>query len=154
MSRSTHAVIVASLEQRFCLALLQASRAWRRVANTAAIDFDLTEATAYPLVMMSWLGEGSRQTALAEALGVEGPSLVRLLDQLCAADLVQRREDPSDKRAKTLHLTDKGRRVSHELMAKLEATRAQVFAQSSPDDLLAGLRIFDAIERAADELAS
>lgn len=154
MNTSGRKTVTETLEQRFCLALLQASRAWRRVANTAAVDFGLSEATAYPIVMMSRLGEGLRQTALAEAMGVEGPSLVRLLDQLCAAGLVQRREDPSDKRAKTLHLTDKGRLVSDDLMARLEATRARVFDQCSADELLAGLRIFAAIERAADEVGS
>ena len=149
-----HKARLESLEQRFCLALLQASRAWRRVADTAAANFGLSEATAYPLVMMSRLGEGPRQTVLAEAMGLEGPSLVRLLDQLCAAGLVQRREDPSDRRAKTLHLTERGSLVSDDLLASLERTRARVFDQCSSDDLRAGLRIFAVIERAADEVGS
>ena len=154
MENLDHKARLESLEQRFCLALLQASRAWRRVADTAAANFGLSEATAYPLVMMSRLGEGPRQTVLAEAMGLEGPSLVRLLDQLCAAGLVQRREDPSDRRAKTLHLTERGRLVSDDLLASLERTRARVFDQCSPDDLRAGLRIFAVIERAADEVGS
>ncbi len=143
---------MGSLEQHFCLTLLQVSRAWRRLANAAAVDFGLSEATAYPLVIMSRLGDGPRQTVVAEAMGIEGPSLVRLLDQLCAAGLVERREDPSDKRAKTLHLTDKGRLVTHDLMAGLDSTRARVFGRCSPDDLVASLRVFAAIERAAAEV--
>ncbi len=155
MEKLDHKARLESLEQRFCLALLQASRAWRRVADTAAANFGLSEATAYPLVMMSRLGEGPRQTVLAEAMGVEGPSLVRLLDQLCAAGLVQRREDPSDRRAKTLHLTDKGPSRQRRPVGTASNGRAPGCSISAPpDDLRAGLRIFAVIERAADEVGS
>ncbi|MCW6508153.1 MarR family winged helix-turn-helix transcriptional regulator [Lichenifustis flavocetrariae] len=144
----------SSLEQRYCVALLQAARRWRRVADAAAITFDLSEATAFPLVMLSRLGDGIRQSTLAEVLGIEGPSLVRLLDQLGATGLVERREDASDKRAKTLHLTTRGRAVAAEIQAQLDATRAMVFAECRPEDLQAGLRVFAAIEKAAAAVAS
>jgi MarR family transcriptional regulator for hemolysin len=137
----------ASLEQRFCLGLLRAARAWRRLADATATDFGLSDATAYPLVFIGLLGDGLRQSMLAEAIGIEGPSLVRLLDQLCAADLVVRREDPTDKRAKTLHLTAKGRVLTDELSARLEATRTSVLASADPEDLSAGLRVFGLLER-------
>jgi MarR family transcriptional regulator for hemolysin len=144
----------ASLEQRFCLDLLRAARAWRRIADAAAVEFGLSEATAYPLVFMSRLGEGLRQTTLAEAIGIEGPSLVRVLDQLCAGGLVERREDPTDRRAKTLHLTEKGRRTARDLTARLDETRARVFAAADPGDLRAGLRVFEIIEGTANRTAA
>jgi MarR family transcriptional regulator for hemolysin len=45
---------------------------------------------------------------VAEQAGLEGPSLVRLIDLLVAEGLVTRREDASDRRAKILTLTDEG----------------------------------------------
>lgn len=141
--------MTASLEQRFCLDLLRAARAWRRLADTVAVEFGLSEASAYPLIMMSRRGDGLRQSALAELIGIEGPSLVRVLDQLCAAGLVERREDASDKRAKTLHLTPKGRGLAQDITARLDHTRRQVFADVGQDDLRTGLRVFEIIERAA-----
>lgn len=88
--------------------LMVLSRAYRSAADKALADFGLSQATAWPVILTGRLGDGVRQGALAEALGVEGPSLVRVLDQLVAAGLIERREDPQDRRARTLHLTPAG----------------------------------------------
>ncbi len=88
-----------------------------------------------------------RQNALAEAVGIEGPSLVRLLDQLAAAELVVRREDPTDRRAKVLGLTPRGRRVFERIEAELSTLRACVFAEVDGADLEASLRVFAALQR-------
>jgi DNA-binding MarR family transcriptional regulator len=55
--------------------------------------------------------EGSSQHELAEALGVPPSRMVALLDELEAAGLVERRPHPSDRRARSLYLTRKGRRL-------------------------------------------
>jgi MarR family transcriptional regulator for hemolysin len=38
------------------------------------------------------LGEGINQVALAEEIGIEGPSLVRVIDQLATDGLVRRKK--------------------------------------------------------------
>jgi DNA-binding MarR family transcriptional regulator len=50
------------------------------------------------------LNEGMNQASLAQVLEIEPITLVRLLDKLEAAGLVERRADPGDRRARTLHL--------------------------------------------------
>ena len=50
--------------------------------------------------------EGIRQINLADLLDIEPITLVRLLDRLEETGLVERRADPTDRRARTLHLTD------------------------------------------------
>ena len=50
-----------------------------------------------------WLGDGVPQKELATAISVEGPSLVRLLDNLERRGLIERREDESDRRARGIH---------------------------------------------------
>jgi len=50
--------------------------------------------------------EGSNQSALADMLEIEPITLVRLLDKLEAAGLVERRPDPNDRRVRRLHLTE------------------------------------------------
>lgn len=141
-----------ALLQRYCLSLLGAARMWRRLADRVAKDHDLSEATAYPLILIDRLGGGLRQSTLAEAMGIEGPSLVRLLDQLCAGDLVVRREDATDRRAKTLHLTERGAALATQLGRDLDRLRAEVFGAVSAEDLAAGLRVFDVLEREARRL--
>jgi DNA-binding MarR family transcriptional regulator len=45
---------------------------------------------------------------MAELLDVEPITVGRMIDRLQAADLVERRTDPSDRRAWRIHLTDTG----------------------------------------------
>ncbi|WP_342152008.1 MarR family transcriptional regulator [Methylorubrum sp. SB2] len=127
-------------------ALLLSGRQWRRLADATTEAHGVSEAKALPLVLIGRLGGAPRQTVLAEAVGIEGPSLVRLLDQLEAAGLVLRKEDPTDRRAKILSLTDTGRAVVARIEADLDRLRQAVFAGVSADDLEASLRVFRAIQ--------
>ena len=47
-----------------------------------------------------------RQNVLAERMGLEAMTLSAYLDRLEAAGLVERRPDPTDRRAKIVHLTE------------------------------------------------
>ena len=100
------------LRQSVSSALVIASRQWRRTSHGVIAAYNVSEACATPLLIAARLDAPVRQVALAELTGIEGPSLVRLLDQLCAANLVRRDEDPDDRRAKIISLTDVGRSVT------------------------------------------
>ena len=84
------------------------ARLWRRTANERLDRCGLSHAMAMPLLALWQLGGEARQGAVAEQAGLEGPSLVRLIDLLVAEGLVARREDPSDRRAKIVSLTKDG----------------------------------------------
>jgi DNA-binding MarR family transcriptional regulator len=58
---------------------------------------------------------GLSQRALAERLGVLPSRLVLLVDDLEARGLVERRDDPDDRRSYALHLTGPGRATLAEL---------------------------------------
>lgn len=132
--------------------LLQAGRQWRRLAEAALAADDISEACASPLVWLRRLGGGVRQVTLAAHVGIEGTSLVRLLDQLCEAGLVVRRDDPEDRRAKTLWLTPAGEALAERSERTIAELRARVFAEVSDADVAATLRVLDAIERAHTRL--
>lgn len=51
------------------------------------------------------------QHALGRCVGMDPSSMVSTIDELEAKDLVQRRRDPSDRRAYALHMTEQGRDV-------------------------------------------
>ena len=84
------------------------TRRWRKVLDAAFREVGLTDATWRPLLHLSLLGDGVRQKDLAQSIGIEDPSLVRVLDDLAAKGLVIRAEDKSDRRAKSLKLTMEG----------------------------------------------
>jgi DNA-binding MarR family transcriptional regulator len=76
------------------------------------------------LLMELWRQDGRTQANLAEALGVEPPTVTKMLQRMEVADLVSRRPDASDRRAIRVHLTPKGRRLRNrveKLWAELEA---------------------------------
>src|ERR1700741_4849281 len=105
--------------------LVVAARKWRRTSHDVLSAFNVSEACATPLLIASRLGSAVRQVTLADPVGIEGPALVRVLDQLCAAGLMRRDEDPEDRRAKTVALTDEGRAVTARMEEELVTLRAQ-----------------------------
>lgn len=115
--------------------LTHVARAYKSAADKMAGDFDLSHATAWPMIMISRMGDGVRPGAVADALGLEPPSLVRVLDQLVQAGLVERHDDASDRRAKTLHLTANGRNRAAQLEEALRPFRASLFAGIDPADI-------------------
>jgi MarR family transcriptional regulator for hemolysin len=129
--------------------LMQAGRQWRRLAQEALDAYGISEARAAPLVWVSRMGGSVRQVELASRTGIEGTSLVRLLDQLSAAGLVERRSDPEDRRAKTIWLTDEGERLAERVERVLVELRDRVLSDVKQSDVEAALRVFQAINRAS-----
>jgi MarR family transcriptional regulator for hemolysin len=138
-----------SQQRAFALAVLRLARVYRRGIDRELSRHGLSDARALPVLHLARLG-AVRQGVLADALGVEGPSLVRLLDQLCASGLVERRDDPSDGRAKILHLTEDGRALAGVIAPAVDRLRSELLTEVSDEDLAAALRVFSAFERALE----
>ncbi|APO54088.1 MarR family transcriptional regulator [Bradyrhizobium diazoefficiens] len=127
-------------------------RMWRRESDQALSDHGLSYATAIPLLLLSRQGENVRQGVLADELGIEGPSLVRLIDLLQAEGLVERREDPTDRRAKTLHLTKAGEAKVEETNRVLRRVRASLLKDIGADELAITFETLQRIEQRAGRL--
>jgi len=140
---------IDALRFAFTGQLMLSGRQWRQISQAAVTAHGISAAAAAPLLFIRRLGGGVRQVTLADYVGVEGATLVRLVDQLCAADLVRREVDPSDRRANVLSLTDAGERMAERIEAELKQLRAEVFADVSEADMAAALRVLDALSRAA-----
>ena len=128
------------LQMNISSAMVVAARHWRKICQTTLVNYGISEACAVPLLMIGRLGEGVRQVTVAQAAGMESPSLVRLLDQLCHSGYVCRTEDAQDRRAKCLSLTETGRelvRLRHEVLEGIDQS-----------DLEATLRVLRAFEAA------
>ncbi|RXT42186.1 MarR family winged helix-turn-helix transcriptional regulator [Bradyrhizobium betae] len=128
------------------------ARVWRHESDQALSDHGLSYATAIPLLVLSRQGETVRQGVLADELGIEGPSLVRLIDLLQAEGLVERREDPTDRRAKTLHLTRAGEAKVEETNRVLRRVRASLLRDIGADELAITFETLQRIEQRASRL--
>lgn len=131
-----------TLRMRFAIALPPLQRAYRAAADKAVAHVGLSHALAWPIVFLGRLGESVRQGALAEAIGIEAPSLTRSLDQLVEAGLAERHEDPQDRRARILRLTPAGQAARNQIEAALKDLRATTFDGISAQDLDTCLRVF------------
>lgn len=67
----------------------------------------------------------SRNVELAAAIGVRPQSMAVIVKELEQVDLLERRPDPADARAKTIHFTAAGRRFIDELSHSTESVWQQ-----------------------------
>ena len=133
-----------SLTQRQLTALLgPVSRAYRKHIDKAFIRLGVSHSLALPVMLLVRLGDGVRQNALAEELGMEPPSLVPLLDQLERAELVERRPCEQDKRAKTLHLTSAGHELARRAETLAQSLRSALLSDSTDDEVATTLRVLE-----------
>jgi MarR family transcriptional regulator, transcriptional regulator for hemolysin len=105
----------------------------------------LSQATWRTLFYLDRHGEGITQRALAEYMGIEGPSLVRLLDNLERGGLVERRPSPTDRRANTLHLTAKARPLLKTINRIADELRVELFGGIDEEELRAAHNVMQRI---------
>ena len=84
-------------------------------------------------------GDGMVQKELAKFMGIEAPTLVRLLDRLTAEGFVVRRPVPGDRRANTVHLSARAHGVLQELNEVAATLRGRLL-EGIPADRLADCR--------------
>ncbi len=89
--------------------------------------------------------EPSAQIAIAKRIGIEGPTLTRMLDALEAEGLVIRRADPNDRRTKLIELTEAGKRALDEIMSVAHAFRSSILKDLNDAEL-------DMVNKVTDKL--
>ncbi|MEP9398983.1 MarR family winged helix-turn-helix transcriptional regulator [Mesorhizobium sp. KR2-14] len=137
----------SSPRSRFGIRFSLLARRWRRALDARLAQAGLTDATWMPLVHLQETGGGITQKELALLVGVDGSSLVRVLDILCRQGLVERRPDETDGRARLICLTPTGERRVAEIRREL-ARGEEEFLADIPDAEIAGmLELFDRIEQ-------
>ena len=123
------------------------ARRLRQAVDAELQAYGLTDATWRPLAYVGKLGGGVRQKELATALGIEGPSLVRLLDNLERRGLIERREADDDRRARGLHLTRAGRDLAVKVAKVGTEIQTRLLASVPAQDLETCQRVLATFER-------
>ena len=111
-------------------------RLWRashvRVAEVLA-SVALTPAL-FAILNVVGSREGVIQQELGSALGIDRSTMVSLIDQLEAAGLAERRPAATDRRAREIAITPKGRRLLQRSRRLIAETEDEVFAGLSPEE--------------------
>lgn len=123
-----------SVDRNFLFSLAEVQRLLRIYADKAARRHGVTRAQWAVLAKIE-RSEGLKQSELAELMEMQPISLTRLVDRLCDLNLVERRSDDADRRAKRLYL----RKAARPLLGKLAGLRSELTATA-----LAGIPTPDA----------
>jgi MarR family transcriptional regulator, transcriptional regulator for hemolysin len=137
--------LAKDVRARFAPLVAHVAREWRRAVDGRLLAYGLTEATWLPLLRIARSETPMRQNELAASLSLDGSSVVRLLDALEASGLVERGEDPADRRAKSLMLTSRGRRTVDQVERVSQDIRDVVLGEVTDEDLTRSLRLLETV---------
>ncbi len=135
------------LRDGFASLIARAARQWRRAVDRRLQPFGLTEATWLPLIHLARAPAPVRQKDLAASLVLDGSSVVRLLDALEAAGLIERREESADRRAKIITVTRAGLSIIDQVEAASRDVRDATLVGLSHDEIESATRALELVCR-------
>ncbi|MDH5858565.1 MarR family winged helix-turn-helix transcriptional regulator [Lampropedia aestuarii] len=136
-----------SAKRQIGFQLVGAGRRWRQTLDARLAQQGLSDAVWTSLIHLHRLGDGISQSELAASVGIEGSSLVRLLDTLVAQELVERHPHATDRRIKQLYLTEAGRSTVDKIRLHLERIENALLADLDEQEAAALLRGLEKINQ-------
>ena len=114
-------------------------RLWRASHTRAASALETVGLTPALFGLINVIGarEGANQQELGAAMGIDRSTMVLLIDQLESGGLAKRRPSATDRRAREVVITPKGRRLLQ---------RARRMVAEVEDEVLAGLTAEERLE--------
>ena len=134
-----------SPEERFSRALHGSARLWRLALDKRLKHLGIGQSGWMTIAMIAKADAPMSQRALADLVGVEGPSMVSMLDRLERDGFVSRAPSPNDRRVKLAHLTEAGRTVYAEVRKEAEAFRTGLLADVDPALLDAAAALLESL---------
>lgn len=130
--------------------LSDCSRRLRRLFDERMRSLGMTGPQARLLVILE-TREGASQSYYANELDVEPITLCRMVDRMEEADLIERRPDPADRRARLVFRTRRAKQIETQIKAEIETLLDEVAQDldSAERRTLGGLlsRISDGVAR-------
>ncbi|MHA6264236.1 MarR family winged helix-turn-helix transcriptional regulator [Arenibacterium sp. CAU 1754] len=115
--------------------------------------FDLRMITFTALVLIVD-NPGLRQSQLADALAIERPNLVVIIDELERRDLIVRDRVPTDRRAYALKATLLGRQLYEKVTQAVQAHEAALLGQLSAEEhaqVIAAMRLIEGLRKRGED---
>ncbi|MGW7360428.1 MarR family winged helix-turn-helix transcriptional regulator [Streptomyces sp. NPDC054802] len=94
---------------------------YTREYESAAAHHGLTPQQVKVLIALE--GAALPMRRIAERLGAEPSNLTGIVDKLQSRGLLERQPDPGDRRVKLLAITDTGKEIARDLLARLRFAR-------------------------------
>jgi MarR family transcriptional regulator for hemolysin len=140
-----------SHEERFSHALHTSARLWRLALDKRLKRLGIGQSGWMTIAMIAKSGAPMSQRALADLVGVEGPSMVSMLDRLERDGFVTRAPSPTDRRVKLVQLTDTGKTVYAEVLREAAPFRADLLAGLDPQALAAATVLLETLRKRLED---
>lgn len=131
---------------RFGIRFSMLSRLWRRTIDHKMAAAGLGDISWSPLIHLAESGDGVSQKELASLVGIDGSSLVRLLDMLESRGHIERHPSPNDRRVKLVMLTPAGREAVGVIRSHLNSIEQEMLLDLDDEQLAAMLEAFELIQ--------
>lgn len=132
--------------------LAETARCWRNKLDQRLKPLGVSQAKWRVLLHLNIARSVMTQKELSEKLGIEGPSLVRLLDRMEVDGWVERHPSQTDRRAKTVHLTDKANTMIVEIKQVAAKLRKELLNSISAAELATVTSVLQRIKQRTEQI--
>lgn len=143
---------VADSQRRLLLLLPRNYWRLRNVIDAHLEPMGLSSGQWRPLLLLNDAPGPMTQVQIARALGLESPTVVRLLDRLTEKGWILRRSCPGDRRAYHVELTASARSLCADIEKILARLRATVLTDFSKAELEQAVTFMERIQARLDAL--
>jgi MarR family transcriptional regulator for hemolysin len=137
---------VSDLDERFADALHSTARAWRQAVDRRLKYLGVSQASWMTIAVAAKAATPLSQSELADKLGVEGATMVAMVDRLVKAGLSMRSPSNSDRRVNYVLLTDAGQRLYANVKTEAAAVRKELLASIDPKKLEIATEVLEALQ--------
>jgi MarR family transcriptional regulator for hemolysin len=139
-----------SVDERFSDALHSTSRSWRQAVDRRLKYLGVSQASWMTIAIAAKAATPLSQSELADRLGVEGATMVAMVDRLVKAGLVVREASSTDRRIKRVVLTPAGVAIYDKVKTEADALRTQLLAKVDAKKLLIATELLEDLREIID----
>jgi DNA-binding MarR family transcriptional regulator len=131
---SKRSLTVDNFTEAWCFRLAALSRKISRTYNAECARYGITATQSF--VIFDLLDhDGSNVKDIAARIQLDSPAVTGVIDRLVKENLVERLEDPSDRRSLQILLTPKGRQLAEKSMPMSYESNAGLQTGFKPDEI-------------------
>jgi MarR family transcriptional regulator, transcriptional regulator for hemolysin len=139
-----------TVDERFSDALHNTSRSWRQAVDRRLKYLGVSQAGWMTIAIAAKANTPLSQSELADRLGVEGATMVAMVDRLVKAGLVVREASATDRRVKRVVLTPSGVAIYEKVKTEADALRKQLLAKVDGKKLLVATELLEGLRNIID----
>jgi MarR family transcriptional regulator, transcriptional regulator for hemolysin len=140
------------LEERFSSALHSTARSWRQAIDRRLKDLGMSQAAWLTIAVAAKAGTPLSQSELADRLGVEGATMVAMIDRLVKSGLVVREPSTVDRRIKHVVVTADGQRLYAKVKTEADRVRSELLVNIDAHKLAAATEVLEALHGMIDTI--